>query len=123
MVRPVIDRIAFLLRDQETHAGRTTNAVLYFLNGIFVLLYILSTYDFSQLLLSIIHGLELGLGFLFLGEYVIRVYSADSWVAEITNPYTIIDLLAVLPVFASPGFEAGFLRGFHTLRVFRFLRL
>lgn len=123
MAHSVIDRIGFLLRDRETHAGRTTNAVLYFLNGVFVLLYILSTYDFSQLTLSIIRYSELSLGVLFLGEYGIRVYSADNWVAEVTNPYTIIDLLAVLPVFVSPGFDAGFLRGFHTLRVFRFLRL
>jgi voltage-gated potassium channel len=123
MVRTVIDRTAFLLRDRETRAGRLTNASLYVLNAVFVGLYILSTYDFSSQTLFVIHAGEVGLAVLFLGEFLIRVYSAESSSAELLNPYTVIDLIAILPVLVAPGTGAGFLRGFHTLRVFRFLRL
>jgi len=123
MVRTALDQIAFLLRDRETRAGRLTNAALYLLNTVFVGLYILSTYDFSSQALLAIYATEAGLGLIFLGEYLIRVYSAESRRAEILNPYTVIDLVAILPVLIAPGAGAGFLRGFHTLRIFRFLRL
>ena len=123
MSRRLLNRIAFLLRDQQTPEGRATNAVLYVLNTAFILLYILSTYDFPAATLSLIRTLELGIGVVFLGEYVVRVESADDRWAEMTNPYTVIDLVAVLPLFVFPGLGAEFLRGLSTLRVFRFLRL
>jgi voltage-gated potassium channel len=123
MTIPVLDRVGFLLRDRETRAGRATNAVLYGLNGVFILLYVLSTYALPAPYPALVRVAELALAAVFVGEFVVRVYSADSNRAELTNPYTLVDLLAVLPVFVLPGTQAGFLRGFHTLRVFRFLRL
>ena len=123
MVSTVLNRIGFLLRDRETRPGRLTNAVLYGLNVIFVGLYMASTYDLDPAVATLLQNAELGLGVVFLGEYVVRVHSADSRLAEITNPYTIVDLIAVLPVLVAPGANVGFLRGLHTLRVFRFLRL
>lgn len=123
MLRQYFDRIGFLLRDRHTRAGRATNAVLYILNTAFILLYILSTYDFSAPTLSVIRSLELGLGIVFVGEYVVRAESADDRRAETTNPYPIIDLVAVPPLSVFPGLGAEFLRGLSTLRIFRFLRL
>lgn len=118
-----IDRIAFLLRDRSTPAGRATNAVLYALNTVFVLLYIASTYDLPAAWLGAIRTAEVGLAVVFLGEYGIRIRAADDPRAELTNPYTVLDLLAVVPVLVTPGIGIGFLRGLHTLRIFRFLRL
>lgn len=124
MSQVTLDRIGFLLRDQQTRAGRLTNATLYVLNIAFVLAYIVSTYDLPAPYGTLVRGLELGLAVVFLGEYVVRVTSADRPRAEMANPYTVIDLVAVLPVFAvGIGVDIGFLRGLHTLRVFRFLRL
>jgi voltage-gated potassium channel len=123
MVRHLLERAGFLLRDRETRAGRLTNAALYVLNTAFILLYIGSTYDLPAPYSTAVRVAELALGAVFLGEYVVRVYSAaDAW-GEVTDPYTVIDLLAVLPVFVIRGPDVGFLRGVHTLRVFRFLRL
>mgnify|MGYP000043472988 CR=1 FL=1 len=119
----LIDRIAFLLRDKSTPAGRATNAVLYALNTVFVLLYIASTYDLPVAWLAAIRTTEVGLAVVFLGEYGIRIRAADDPRAEITNPYTVLDLLAVVPVLVTQGIGIGFLRGLHTLRIFRFLRL
>lgn len=116
-------KLGFLLRDQETRAGRLTNATLYVLNTAFIALYIASTYPVSDQYATAIRGGELLLGGVFLGEYVVRVYSAEDRRAEVTSIYTIADLIAVLPVFVLPGPDVGFLRGLHTLRVFRFMRL
>jgi len=123
MLVRTLDRIGFLLRDRETRPGRLTNAVLYALNTVFIVLYVVSTYDLPAPYPSVVRAAELGLGIVFLGEYVVRVYSADDSWAEIIDPFTIVDLVAVLPVFVLGGANVGFLRGFHTLRVFRFLRL
>ena len=123
MIHSLLDKTAFLLRDRETRAGRMTNATLYVLNAVFVGLYISSTYDLSEQLLVAIQTAEIGLAVLFLGEFGVRVYAAESMRAELTNPFTFIDLVAILPVIITPGVGAGFLRGLHTLRVFRFLRL
>ncbi|WP_253736911.1 ion transporter [Halohasta salina] len=119
----IVDRIGFLLRDRQTPAGRATNALLYVLNTAFILLYILSTYEFPAPYPAVIWNLEVALAVVFLGEYVVRVESApDRW-AEITDPYTVVDLVAILPLFLFPGPGAVFLRGLYTLRIFRFLRL
>jgi voltage-gated potassium channel len=122
MFQRVLSRVGFLLRDRSTRAGKLTNATLYVLNIAFVTAYILSTYSLTPPYGVLVRGLELALGVVFLGEYAVRVTSADRPRAEMTNPYTIVDLVAVLPVFLV-GFDVGFLRGIHTLRVFRFLRL
>lgn len=123
VIQGTMDRLGFLLRDSETTPGRATNAALYVLNAVFIGLYILSTYPLAEPYPTLIRGGEVALATVFLGEYVVRVYSADDRLAEITDLYTIVDLLAILPVFLLPGPDVGFLRGLHTLRVFRFLRL
>jgi voltage-gated potassium channel len=103
--------------------GRLTNAALYVLNTAFILLYLLSTYTLPAPYPTVVRAGELALGTVFLAEYGIRVYSADDSRAELTAPYTVVDLVAVLPVFVLPGLGVEFLRGLHTLRIFRFLRL
>lgn len=119
----LFETVGFLLRDRKTPAGRATNAGLYVLNIVFISLYIISTYAISTPYVTVIRILEITLGVVFLLEYIIRVTSAPNPSAEITNPYTVIDLIAILPVFVIFGPDIGFLRGFHILRVFRFLRL
>lgn len=123
MLRDTADRLGFLLRDRETRAGRLTNVVLYVLNAAFILLYVASTYDLRAPYPALVRSGELALGLVFLGEYAVRVYSAPDRLAEATDPYTVADLVAILPVFFLPGPDVGFLRGLHTLRIFRFLRL
>lgn len=123
MVTRVLDRIGFLLKDRETRMGRATNAVLYALNTAFIAVYVLSTYQLSPTHATAVRITELVLASVFVLEYVVRVYAADDSRRELRNPYTVVDLVAVLPVFVFPGPDVGFLRGLHTLRVFRFLRL
>lgn len=123
MLRTVLDRLGFLLRDRQTTAGRLTNATLYGLNTLFIVLYIASTYSLPSPYPAAIRGGELVLATVFLAEFGIRVYSAEDRWAEVRNPYTVVDLVAILPVFILTSPDVGFLRGLHTLRIFRFLRL
>jgi voltage-gated potassium channel len=123
MVTRALDHVGFLLRDRETRKGRATNAALYALNAAFIAAYVLSTYPLSPTHRTALRVTELGLATVFVGEYVVRVYAAEDSVRELRNPYTVVDLVAVLPVFFVPWPDVGFLRGLHTLRVFRFLRL
>jgi len=124
MLRAALHRGGFLLRDRETRAGRATNATLYLLNAVFVLAYVVSTYDLAAPYGAAIRALEVVLALAFLCEYVVRIASADTPRAEVTDPYAVVDLVAVLPVFVvGVGTDVGFLRGLSTLRVFRFLRL
>jgi len=138
MIVDVLDRLGVLLRDRETTAGRATNFALYVLNTAFILLYIVSTYPLAPPYPSVVRALEVLLAVVFLGEFGIRVYSADDAYGVLTDPYTVVDVLAVLPALVLlPGKgvlvvpvvgavlipDVGFLRGLHALRIFRFLRL
>lgn len=112
MIRSVLDRFGFLLRDRDTRGGRLTNAILYLLNALFLALYIVSTFSVAERYLAAIRLAELALATLFLGEYVVRVYSADDWFAEMTNPYTVVDLIAIVPVLVTPWYPVSANTGF-----------
>jgi voltage-gated potassium channel len=119
----VVARAGYLLRDRETRAGRATNVALYLLNTVFVGLYVVSTYPLGETTLARIELAEFALGVVFLAEYAVRVTSAtDPW-EEVTDPFTVVDLVATVPALVTVGADAGFLRSLSVLRVFRFLRL
>lgn len=122
MLRAAIDRAGALLRDRETPAGRTANLVRTVLDTAFVLLYVGSTYVVGEPLSNTVRAVELLIGVLFLAEVAVRVLSAADPRQELGDRYMVIDLLATLPVFLLPGPGVGFIYGFQTLRLFRFLR-
>lgn len=119
-------RAGFYLRDIDTLGGRATTYTLYALNLVFLGLYIAATFPGAEPYAGLIGTAELGLATLFTVEVGVRVDSAEDTWGELTDPYTVADLLAVLPVFVvavAPGVvDAGFLRSLYVLRVFRFAR-
>lgn len=126
MKRPTI-RFGQLLYDLDTRKGRYTSYILYLLNILFLSLYIIGTYEFSRPYQTHIIAVEFGLALVFLFEYLSRLDYADSTVAEATNFYSIIDLLAILPalliVFLPIVGQLSFFRSVQVLRVLRFVRL
>jgi voltage-gated potassium channel len=69
------------------------------------------------------------IAWLFLAEYLLRVYGARDRLAAAFDPYGLVDLAAVVPTFlvllgpAAPGAaEVGFLRAVRVVRVLRFYR-
>lgn len=73
--------------------------------------------------------LEYVLTFFFTIEYILRIYSAPNRKAAILNLFSIIDLLAILPLYLSfiPCLSSAryffILRAFQLIRIFRVLRL
>jgi voltage-gated potassium channel len=123
--------VRFYLLDHETSLGKAIDIGLLVLNLVFVGVLVAETYPLRPGTEGLLLSTEVAIAMVFLAEYALRVYGAESRVAEATNPYTVADLLAVLPtivVFVVPGVglalaaELGFLRALRVVRVLRFYR-
>ena len=122
-------RVRFYLLDHQTLAGKIIDIVLLALNLVFVGVFVAQTYPVSQTTASLLWHFEVGIVLVFVAEYVLRLYAAQNRVAEFSNPYSIVDLLSVVPTLsvllvASPVvlLNAGFLRALRVIRVLRFYR-
>lgn len=78
---------------------------------------------------ALLWDVEIAIALVFLAEYVLRLYGAPDTLAEATDPYALVDLLAILPTFVvalpvgSVGvLDVGFLRVLRVVRVLRFYR-
>lgn len=122
------ETVRFYLLDHRTALGKAVDVVLLGLNLLFVAVFVAQTYPVGNRVTVLLWRVEVAVGALFLGEYLLRLYGAESRFAEATNPYTVVDLLAVLPTFALllvPGglvVDVGFLRVLRVVRVLRFYR-
>ena len=120
--------VRFYLLDHTTLVGKAVDVALLSLNFLFLGVFVVETYPHSAATDAWLWRLEVGIASVFLVEYVLRIYGAENRLREVTNPYAIIDLLAVLPtlsVLLLPGpvtFELGFLRAARIIRVLRFYR-
>jgi voltage-gated potassium channel len=120
--------VRFYLLDHKTAVGKAIDIALLSLNLLFVAVFVVETYPHSGATDVWLWRLEVGIAGVFLAEYVLRIYGAKARLAEATNPYTVIDLLSILPtlsVLMLPGvvtFEVGFLRVVRVVRVLRFYR-
>lgn len=122
------ERIRYLLEDTESFEGKFTSFSLVFLNFVFVLIYILDSYQLSQQVYSIIWSIEVAITAVFSLEYVARIYSSEKGLSKVFEPLMVADLLAIVPVLlilGGPGtsVNAGFLKVFRVFRVFRFFRV
>jgi voltage-gated potassium channel len=123
------EQVRFYLIDHETWLGKGIDVSLLLLNLVFVGVFVAETYDLSPTIDARLWTLEVAIAFVFLAEYVMRLYGAENRLAEATNAYTVVDLLAILPtlsVVLLPGVGAvaqiGFLRAVRVVRVLRFYR-
>ena len=120
--------VRFYLLDHSTPIGKAIDIALLSLNLLFILVFVVETYPHTAATDALLWRFEVGIAGVFLVEYVLRIYGAEDRVGELTNPYTVIDLLSVLPtlsVLLLPGpvtFELGFLRVARIVRVLRFYR-
>jgi len=123
-------RVRFYLSDYRTPLGRSINFGLLVLNAVFIGLYVAETYPVSPAVRALLWGAEVTITLVFLAEYLLRLYSARSTVQEFFDPYTMVDLLSILPtlvVLVLPGatvvaLDIGFLRAVRIIRVLRFFR-
>ena len=127
--RDVRGLIRFYLLDHQTPIGKAIDIGLLGLNLLFVGVVVAETYPIAASLRALLWNLEVGVAFIFAGEYLLRLYGAPDRRAEFLNGYMLIDLIAIVPtllVFLSPvsisALEIGFLRALRVIRVLRFYR-
>jgi len=120
--------VRFYLIDHRTPLGKAIDIALLVLNVVFVALFVAETYALPAALRATLWQLEVGIAVVFLVEYLLRLYGAANRFEEVLNPYTLIDLIAILPTFfvlLIPGatiVNIGFLRVLRVLRALRFYR-
>jgi len=121
--------VRFYLLDHRTWLGKAIDIGLLALNLVFVAIVVAETYEVDRSLLDALWGLEVAIASVFLVEYVLRLYGAENRLGEALDPYTMVDLLAILPTFvvivlpeAAVAPSIGFLRVLRVLRVLRFYR-
>ncbi|ELZ18327.1 Ion channel family protein [Natrinema thermotolerans DSM 11552] len=123
------ETVRFYLLDHRTLLGKAIDIALLALNLAFVAVFVAETYPLPAELRTRLWGVEVAIAGVFVVEYVLRLYGAKDRLAEATNPYTVVDLLAILPtllVVLLPGVGTvagiGFLRVVRVVRVLRFYR-
>jgi voltage-gated potassium channel len=99
------------------------------LNLVFVVLFVAETYPASDPYREELWAAEVAITAVFVVEYALRLYGAESRVGEFLNGYTMVDLLSILPtllLLTIPslvgGVNLGFLRVIRVIRVLRFYR-
>jgi voltage-gated potassium channel len=124
--------IRFYLIDCETMTGKVIDIVIVLLNLLICGIYIAETYVTSNAVREVLWKTEVVIVLLFIVEYAARLYGSRNRWRQLIDIYSIIDLLAILPVLillAANWFGVtvgiGFfkiIRSFRVFRIFRFLR-
>ena len=127
--RGVRDLVRFYLLDHRTPLGKAIDIALLALNLVFVGIFVAETYPVPPRVDELLWNLEVAIAFVFLVEYVLRLYGARDRSAEFFDGYTVVDLVAIVPTFAvlalpisAVAVNVGFLRVLRVVRVLRFYR-
>lgn len=115
------ERVRFYLVDCSTLPGKAIDAGLVLLNIYTCVAYGLSTYDLGEGVQAFLALSEWVIVVVFAVEYILRFWAAEGRVRHFFHPYTLIDLVSILPVF-STVLDLRFLRVARIVRIFRFLR-
>lgn len=112
-------RIAFDLDNLETSTGRAINLIITGLVLLSSAIFVADTYPIPASLRDQLYVIDTTILLFFALEYVIRFWSAEHKVKYFFSIYSVIDLMAILPVFLGLV-DISFIR---ILRWFRILRL
>lgn len=126
------ETLQFYLVDCKTALGKIIDIFIILLNLFICAILVIETYDVSHETMHILDIAENIIVFFFIAEYAARLYGAENRLKQLTDIYSIIDLIAILPTIALiifPYFGISldlsmirFIRIIRVLRIFRFLR-
>lgn len=114
-------KVRFYFEDIETPLGKAINLVITGLVLLSSAIFIAETYpisDAAQDGLSILNNLIL---VIFTLEYGLRLWSAENKLRYFFSPYSLIDLIAILP-FLFTALDIRFIRIFRWFRILRLIR-
>ncbi|MFD1589133.1 ion transporter [Halorientalis brevis] len=128
--RSLRELIRFYLIDHRTPIGKLVDVGVLVLDLVFIAIVVVETYPLTETAEAYLWLTEVTIASIFLVEYLLRLYSARNRWGEFTDPYTMVDLVSILPTFvvlAAPGLVAsataiGLLRLARVVRVLRFFR-
>ena len=114
-------KIALYLEDIETPAGRAVNL---FILGLILLssaIFVAQTYAIPDSVRNIIDVIDRLIGVFFVAEYIIRFLCADNQIKFFFSPFSILDLIAILP-FVLRLTNIQYIRMFRWFRILRLIR-
>jgi voltage-gated potassium channel len=114
-------KIALYLEDIETPAGRAVNL---FILGLILLssaIFVAQTYAIPDSVRNIIDVIDRLIGVFFVAEYIIRFLCADNPIKFFFSPFSILDLIAILP-FVLRLTNIQYIRMFRWFRILRLIR-
>ncbi|MBN1908038.1 MAG: ion transporter, partial [Deltaproteobacteria bacterium] len=94
------ETIQFYLVDCKTPLGKIIDIFIILINLFVCAILVIETYVVDQETLSLLWQIEKVIVFLFIIEYLARLYGSDNRVRQLIDIYSILDLIAILPTFA-----------------------
>jgi len=126
------ETVEFYLIDYRTPVGKGIDIAIIFMNLLVCAIFVADTYDISDGTRDFLWRLEVAVVGLFVLEYIARLYAAPDRRRQISDVYSVIDLVAILPTLFQavlPLFGLTLniafvktIRVFKVFRIFRFLR-
>lgn len=126
------DTLQFYLVDCKTPLGKMIDIFIVLLNLFICAILVIETYDLSDGIRHVLEVMENVIVFLFIVEYLARLYAAENRFKQLKDIYSIIDLIAILPtalpfLFSLFGVTLNIrfiklIRIIRIFRIFRFLR-
>lgn len=115
-------KIACYLGDIETPIGRAINLFILVLILLSSAIFVAETYPISTSVRTSLDTIDTLIVVIFILEYSLRFWCADSKLKFIASPFSIIDLVAILPSILGVAANIRFIRIFRWFRILRLIR-
>tara|TARA_B110000008_G_C16755853_1_gene478593 strand:+ start:56 stop:760 length:705 start_codon:yes stop_codon:yes gene_type:complete len=113
-----------VVEDNTTKKGKVFDFIIQALIFLSLIAFSIETLpNLPEWLINLLKAFETFCIYIFLAEYVLRVFVSKKPLNYIFSFYGIIDFLAIAPYFISSFVDLRFLRAFRIFRIFRVLKL
>ena len=109
-------KVTSYLEEIETPVGRAINLLIMVLILLSSIIFIAQTYPLPETVRNIIDTIDRLIGIIFVAEYIIRFWCADNKVTFFFRPFSLLDLIAILPFILR-------LTNIQYIRIFRWFRI
>lgn len=117
-------RLKRIVETSDTRAGRAFDLAVQFLIVVSLVSFSIETLpDLPASYKRALDRVEAVCVVLFTAEYILRLSVSSKRIRFVASFFGIIDLLAILPFYLSPGLDLRVIRAFRLLRLFRILKL
>lgn len=115
------EKISFYLEDIETPIGRAINLIITGLVLLSSAIFVSETFRIPEYIRGLLDYVDSAILLIFVLEYLLRLWCAEKKYQYLLSLYSVIDLVAILPVFVG-WIDISFIRIFRWFRILRLLR-